>query len=63
MSLTNKQIEALIDAYSTLRAIYETTGLGREIINHACVSASLLVSEFPELAELERRADDNQSEG
>lgn len=58
MTLTNEQIEALIDSYSTLRAIYETDSFGHATRLTCCVSASLLVAAFPELAVLERRADD-----
>ena len=56
--MTKEQIDAVRDAYTTLRAVYSTYGKADEVIAELCVvSASELVNNFTEVAVLEAAID------
>jgi hypothetical protein len=56
--LTFSQLEALYDSYTTLRILFkENEHKDKDAALMAAMSASLLVSQFPDLAELERVID------
>ena len=61
MTLTQDQLDALIDAYATLRAIYTHDCVPLVVRRYCTDSASLLVAAFPDLARLEQAADNMES--